>query len=485
MKIAFIHLNAGWPRPSLGIAYLIASVRKAGHAAVLIDPTFFKGNRRKFIFDRIKQARPDVLAFNSVYYEDSESLELARISREINPGMMTIFGGVYPTLSPGRFMKNKNVDCICVGEGEKTIPEYLDSLEKNGPADIRVPGIHYRGPSGRIIKNEERELCADLDSLCFPDWSDWDVQSYLKTAYPFSGGIGVLSSRGCPFRCSFCMNSLYKDIYKGKHYRIRTPENVISELLDNHRKYRKYGLRYFYFHDETFGYDADNFARLMQLFVSSGLSKKMKWACGTRADIIDEGWVIAAKKAGCINVNLGIETIDDNLRNSVYRKNLSRKQIDDACTALNKHNVPFSANLIISPYESHSQIRESFSWVKKRAPMFIHIGPLMVLPETERHKGESREDFFTYKKMLPYQVSEGCSKEDVIRMTLEFNAISLIYFFFKQLMASPAGSIRKLFEFIFNINLARPTPLSHPSMMLYASRTLVYDTSFDVCAKME
>lgn len=144
----------------------------------------------------------------------------------VYPNVPIIYGGVHPTLLPEETIKHSLVDAICIGEGEKTIVEYLNRLEKGESPNVK--GIWYK-ENGKIVRNSLRPFIQNLDSLPFPNWDYWNIEKYFKTFF-IPNSLSILSSRGCPYNCSFCSNRAIASAIPGRYYRIRFAENVIEEI---------------------------------------------------------------------------------------------------------------------------------------------------------------------------------------------------------------------------------------------------------------
>jgi anaerobic magnesium-protoporphyrin IX monomethyl ester cyclase len=379
MRIMFINPNLhGCTVPNIGLAYVISSAERK-HEARLVDFSLRRGRYEQYMRKELSLWRPDVIGFSVNTFNFPNAIKIARLAKEIYPGVTLLYGGVHPTICPEETIDHQFVDAICIGEGEEMIVEYLDKLEKY--EEPSVAGVWYK--NGKTVrKNKLRAFNERLNDLSFPDWSHWDMDKYLKIN-PYFRGLTVLTSRGCPYDCSFCSNPAVKNGIPGKYYRVRGPDKVIEEIKLNEEKYRNHGLKNICFNDEVFGFYGAELECFADLFIKEGLNKKLSWSCTTRADLIDSDWAKTAFRAGCALVSMGIESGDDHMRNKVYNKRISNEQIIRAVEILERNNIYYQVSMMIGgPQETKGSIRKSLEFVKNLRPAEISYLVYQPLPKT-------------------------------------------------------------------------------------------------------
>ena len=217
------------------------------------------------------------------------------IAREIKKRFPDIFiavGGPHPTILPKETLMNKDIDFVIRGEGEITIVELVKALEEK-KALSKVDGLSYK-KNKKLIHNRERKFIENLDTLLFPDWEI--LYGYKKMHKNTFGSM--ISSRGCPYQCIFCAS---KKIWSTR-VRFRSPENLFQELEE---KNEKYGTDLFTFNDDSFTLKKERVIKLCELILKSRL--KISWKCDTRVNLIDYKLLKMMKKAGCVQINMGIE----------------------------------------------------------------------------------------------------------------------------------------------------------------------------------
>jgi len=255
MKIALV--TSG--QENLGVEYLLAVLKKNGHdARLFFDPQtfggglFFRNNylRHKFdlstkIVTNIIEYQPDIIGFSCMTHNYRWSITIAQKIKKVKD-IPIIFGGIHPTSVPEFVLSNACVDMVAVGEGERSFLKLLENLREQKDA-TDVPGIYFK-KNGQVVKNRPYPLIEDLNSLPFPaKHLFYDKISAYQYLY------SIMTSRGCPFSCSYCCNDLLTNLYEGKYQiRRRSVDNVLQEL-----KWAKdtFNLREIFFIDEVFAFE--------------------------------------------------------------------------------------------------------------------------------------------------------------------------------------------------------------------------------------
>jgi len=379
MKITFISgIGIQLPIPLISISYLSAAIKASGRHRVNLIDCFLKPDKIGYILKRIKEDPPEIIGFSVMSSYVQGSLVAAEKIKEKFPKIKIIFGGVHAILRPLEILNNPAVEAVCVGEAEEAVVEYLDKLEA-GQAP-RVQGFWYKdGPE--IVRNQNRPLIGNLDSLPYPDWEIWDMSVYMNSL------MYVLGSRGCPFACAYCCTAALREKLCGGQaetfYRVRSASNIIGEIKRNLKQYGFDGFLPLLFCDSIFGFNRQQFNDFTDLYLQEGLNKVAPWKCLVVANNVDEDWVRRAKNSGCFAVDMGLEHPDEKFRMENLGKMISNQDFQKATALLNKYGIPYELYLLIgSRGETFRDVLFNLKRAGKFEPLLFCINVYVPLPET-------------------------------------------------------------------------------------------------------
>ena len=265
--------------------------------------------------------RFDIIGLGVVagYYQYRKLLSISKAINSSKKRPFYMIGGHGPSPEPEFFLKKTQADAIVIGEGEETVVELVRALtERKSLSDIK--GIAYRDGE-KIIVNERRSLIKNIDEIPFPAYDLFPMDYYRLKRVPFHMTnsdylIDMISARGCLFKCNFCYRM-------DEGFRSRSSEGIIEEIQ---LVKRNYGITYINFQDELLMSSKERAISLSEAFIKSKLN--IKWICNGRLNFAIPEVLNAMKKAGCMAINYGIESMDDNvLRN--MNKALTTKLINE------------------------------------------------------------------------------------------------------------------------------------------------------------
>lgn len=330
MKVIFI--TKDYVIEPLGIAYLSSAIKKAGY------PTSIIKTEKEPIVGAIKH---EIKGFNRVVFAYSLTtgsqnyyLHLNHALKRLYPKAISVFGGPHVTYFP-EIIKEWGVDHIIRGEAEIAFPEMLREIEAKGTC-VKDYGL------GRLITN--------LDDAPFPD-----RELIYKYAENRDNPIkNIITSRGCPYSCPYCYNSLYRQIYHGeKVLRYRSPENVIAECKE---LVSKYVTKVIYFEDDEFLMNP-RFKKLMELYKRE---IKVPFHCQIRIEHLDMEKLQLLKKAGCNGVTFAVESGNDIIRHGLLKRNVHTEAIIHGAQLLRREKMKFrTQNMCGLPYETTDMIMDT------------------------------------------------------------------------------------------------------------------------------
>jgi len=314
--------NAFYP---LGLGYIATFLRKHGYEAMVYNAD--KGKEEKdfekfdnvnrinshknyvealnkekhFVWKEIKTTievfKPSVVGIGCMTNSYRSALRVADISKLVAPQAKIVFGGPHPSILPREVIRQKNVDYVIAGEGEKSFLELLKFIFEGSGSPDSINGIFYKTVKGELKEGSPCAYMDNLDEIPIPD-RNCNLMQELYTKDELSKMMG---SRGCPFRCTFCSS---RDIW-GRKTRFRSVENISSEIEYLTGEFKS---DYITFFDDTFGSSRKNLVDLCNALIKKGINRRITWSCTTRVNVIDEKIASLMYKAGCRRIGLGVES---------------------------------------------------------------------------------------------------------------------------------------------------------------------------------
>lgn len=336
----------------LGVLYLASALLRAGHSVEVVDLTFAQN------LDVLKEkARwADVVGISSTTPLFGTAAALLGHVKKINPGISTVIGGPHATAFPSDALR-PGFDAAVIGEGEVTLVELVETLGQKGPLD-RVAGIAYM--EGEELRSTAARLfIPNLDEISLPARQFIDYSRYRY--------LGVITMRGCPYRCIYCKP--VEDKIFGKKLRKRSLENVVEEIND---LITCYGNRYINFKDDTFTINKTAwFEGLGEQLHSRGL--RLGWQCSSRVDTVDLHKLKAMKEAGCRQIYFGIESGSQCILD-YYKKDTTVERIVETFALCHRVGIRACASIMLgAPLETREDLEKTYQLVKTIKPFNWHV----------------------------------------------------------------------------------------------------------------
>lgn len=295
--------NPEYSSPPLGVAYL-AAVLKENKFKVAIYDMHIKALQPEDIIKKYRNSKPKIVAISATTPTFPNALRIAKLLKAWDKNVIIVIGGSHATSSPEESIESNSVDYVVIGEGEITMLELANSLIRDNKPLSEVKGIAYKDNNRNIKFSKIQERITDLDTIPYPDRELLDIKSYYQKG-------SIISSRGCPYNCNYCSCAAIA----GHTYRTHSVDYVLKEI---EFLIKKYGFKYFDFHDDTFNLIPQ---RVFE-FCGEIEKRKMdfKWGCFCRVTNFNVELATAMKNSGCEVVQFGVEAGNQKVLNSIKKK---------------------------------------------------------------------------------------------------------------------------------------------------------------------
>jgi radical SAM superfamily enzyme YgiQ (UPF0313 family) len=299
--------------PPLGLLYVAGSLIEGGHEVLVIDQAA-EGLTNKAVAERVLQADAELIGISALTSSALRAAEITRLVKKANPNVHTLMGNVHATFCAEKILAKYPCVDLCVrGEGEETIIDVVQALEGDGYRKLkRVKGLTFRNRAGRVVATADRPLIKELDALPIPNRTLLSQDYHIKIgeiALRRGKFTTVVSSRGCPFVCTFCCCH----VLCNRQWRARSPENIADEL----ELLESQGYDHFLFADDSFTVNPKRAIKLAHLIRKRRI--EMDWIIEGRVDAASREMFQEMVRAGCRLVFFGMESGTQRVLD-IYRK---------------------------------------------------------------------------------------------------------------------------------------------------------------------
>lgn len=364
--------------PSLGLAYL------AGYLKEKRDIKNVKILQKKFcnnLTKAIVEENPDVVGYFSISPGFEKLLEIIKNVREQKPNLVQIIGGPHITALPESLPKE--IDVAVVGEGELVLVELMDLYKKYNflPLDKlhKIQNLVFRD-NGEIIKTLRHDGIKNLDDLPKPARDLLDIQDYypsLVRQFPTKifQSSGVMTSRGCPFKCIFCQDGA---LSKFRAHSAERTVKEIEELVD------KYKVNFLQIVDDQFLVNINRLKEIVKLICEKKIHKKTAFYCYLRANQITEETAKLLKQMNVKLVFIGFESGSDRILKYLKDATCSVEKNQKAYDLCRKNKIDvYGAFIVGSPDETMDDIKKTYEFIRKNRMATAEVFMLTPLPGTK------------------------------------------------------------------------------------------------------
>lgn len=401
--------------PPLGIMSIAAVLEQSGIAVEIID-CYADPALPEAVVDKILTKQPDIVGFSCTTSSFMEGYRVAELLKLRRPNIFTVVGGAHAcTIGAPLLDSYPAIDYLVIGEGEQTMLE----LAQSGCRNVEeIPGIAYR-KEGVGTLTVQRELIADLDSLPFPAYHQLPGFPKRYTlplfSFPTTPNTSIISSRGCPYSCSYCDRSVF-----ARGFRFNSPEYIIEHVAMLNRTY---GIRHVFFYDDLFTFDRQRVKRFCELKKQKQL--RVTYNCIARLEHVDQELLALLKDSGCWQVNFGIESGDPDVVRK-HRKFFGLDEVGRKLQMVKQAGMRVKGLFMIGlPGEDEAAIRRTIEYALSLPLEEINVTKFTPFPgapvyKTIREQGEFDENWPLMNCMNFVFVPHGMTKAQLEKLYDEF-----------------------------------------------------------------
>ena len=366
MRIVFVHpAGSNWIKGKkdlaavanrmapIGLLSIAAYLEQKGHEVFIHDclgPHAVQGVEENSRI--ILSHDPDMVGFSATTSGFLDGYALASLIKKLRPGIAIVFGGVHISAVGGVLLEQyPAIDYLCMGEGEVTVSELVDGRDPKS-----IEGLVWNS-GGRIERNSERKPMPDLDALPFPAYDklarfprgyNLPLFSYIQ-----SPGATMITSRGCPYQCSYCDRSVFK-----KGFRYNSARYIYDHM---HYLRSRFGVRHVNIYDDLFTLNRRRVEELCSLLISKPVG--MNFNCAVRVGYDDDDLLRMLKEAGCLMVSVGIESADQEILRR-HKSGVELEEVRDTVRRIKSHGLRAKGLFMMGlPGETEDSIRKTSDFV--------------------------------------------------------------------------------------------------------------------------
>ncbi|MDY6968754.1 MAG: radical SAM protein [Spirochaetota bacterium] len=399
------------PTPPFGLMSLGAYLLERG-IEVRIEDYIITPYSIEAIKNSIGSFNPDVVGATGVTMNINNALRLLKDCKSINPDVITAIGGPHVTFDSDKILhENIYVDYIIRGEGELTFTELLEKIDSKSSVD-NIKGISYR-KGDRIINNESRPFIEDINVLPFPARNLIQLNKYKALGFP----INMVTSRGCPFECIFCVGSRMM----GRKVRYFKVDRVVDEF----EQLASLGFNQINIVDDLFTSNKERCIAICNEIIDRKI--KHSWNAFARVNTVSKDLLEKLKEAGCNLICFGIESGNQNILNTIKKK-ITLEQVHNAINLCNDVGIePMCSYIMGLPGENKETAKNTYNFAKELNTNYgFHILSPFPGSEVREKKDEYgirilTDDWDKYDANQAVSETDGISHNEINKMVNDFN----------------------------------------------------------------
>jgi len=381
----------------LGLAYVAAVIRNDVQVEIMdaaaesefeqrMDGDFFwQGASLPELRARIEKFKPDMVGMTCIFSSVFPVVrEVCREIKKINPEIITVVGGNYPSFLTGHCLSEPALDFIVIGEGEQTMKELIQRL-RSGQGLDGLDGIAFKQDGKAVISPRTRWI-ENLDSIPFPARDLLPMKVYERVGVPHSLSMSsarhapIITSRGCPAKCIYCSSTKFW----GNKYRFRSVDNVLAEIEE---MVARWGIEEIQFEDDNMTADRKRAREIFREIVRRGIKIKFNFPNGVAMWTLDREMIDLMAEAGCYEMTLAYESGCQEVLTKIVKKPVDLEKASEITEYIRAKKIRTDAFYIIGfPGETRGQIRETFDFARRMQTDIAYFFVANPLPGTELYE---------------------------------------------------------------------------------------------------
>lgn len=386
--------------PPLGLLFLAGYLLR--HTSFLVEIIDSQVDRLDYpdLEKRLQNTSFDVVGITAMTFTLLDVIKTAAVVKKVNPTCRVVVGGPHAHLYPKETAGLEGIDFVVPGEGEVAFAALIENIN-DFTALEKIKGLVYKTPEGRIIDNGVSPPIDNLDSLPFPARRLTPYKKYSSLLAKRTPVTTLITSRGCPYTCSFCD----RPHFGGKGFRAMSAERVVEEIEDC----LEMGIHEFLVYDDTFTVKKERVKKICRLIIRKQLD--IGWEIRTRVDTVDEEMLSLLKQAGCRGIHYGIEAGTEKIL-KVLQKGINLEQAKQVFDLTRKNKIHILAYFMIgNPSETREDIYQTFRTARWLKPDYFHLSILSPFPGTAIYSDGLKRGILTSDRWRQFAENPGKNVE--------------------------------------------------------------------------
>ena len=378
--------------PPYGLAVLAACVEEAGFSVKILD-TYAEKLAVDDVEEFIKKNydEPRFIGLTSSTVNVKHAYAVAEICKKLWPDTTIIFGGVHATSKPEEPIRSNVAKYVIRGEAEYTFTDLIKGKQLS-----EINSLTYRNEKGEIIHNKEGEF-VDLNKLPIPAYHLLPMEKYYPAvgSYKRLPAMNVVTSRGCPGKCTFCYQPF------GNILRQKEPRKIADEIK---LLQEKYGIKEICFYDDNFTTFKKNIRELCSIFLAENIN--ITWICFARVDWIDIELLLLMKKAGCHQILFGAESGSQMILDNI-RKHITPEKVRKAVEAAKEAGIDCRVTFLFgNPGETEETMQQTIDFALELDPEIALFNIVSPNPGTQMYDWAVENNLLSEKQWDEYDWGE-------------------------------------------------------------------------------